>query len=383
MIAKCEAIYWVHIKNISITTLQKITATMSIVATSRLRLPKIQFLIQLAVCLSLLLQPSRSLIASHLPVRSCSSSSRSRNTLGLVVASTSATTSSGEDSVLSRISYRSPTVDDIPALFAIESASYPTDEAASLESLTLRLTSALPYFQCAVLSEDDYDTDNDTIIGFCCSTRCDEFEEESMSTHAPNGSLLAIHSVVVQEDYRRGGVATAMLKHYLETIRNRNARVGGSSTAANSIQSIVLLAKANLLGFYVNCGFQVNRPSPIVHGQELWYDLEQKLVRSHPLPEESWFCKTERFQRPFPEVRPHLEAHKAWVLELRRQGHCVTSGYRVDADGKPGGGGLMFLAAKSYQDALDIVLQDPLVANDCVDWELNGWIGQVGDVQMR
>jgi hypothetical protein len=55
----------------------------------------------------------------------------------------------------------------------------------------------------------------------------------------------------------------------------------------------------------------------------------------------------------------------------------------VDADGKPGGGGLMFLAAKSYQDALDIVLQDPLVANDCVDWELNGWIGQVGDVQMR
>jgi hypothetical protein len=40
----------------------------------------------------------------------------------------------------------------------------------------------------------------------------------------------------------------------------------------------------------------------------------------------------------------------------------------------------MFLEAKSYEDAhQSLVLQDPLVAKDCVDWELNGWIGQVGD----
>ena len=105
---------------------------------------------------------------------------------------------------------------------------------------------------------------------------------------------------------------------------------------------------------------------------------------SIPADDESWFCKTEQFKRPFPEVKPHLEAHKEWVTKLRtEQGYCITSGYRVDAEGKPGGGGLMFLAAKSYQDALEIVLQDPLVANDCVEWELNGWIGQVGDIQLR
>lgn len=51
---------------------------------------------------------------------------------------------------------------------------------------------------------------------------------------------------------------------------------------------------------------------------------------------------------------------------------CITSGYRVDAQGKPGDGGLVFLAAKSYDEALRVVLQDPLVANDCVDWQLNG-----------
>ena len=82
----------------------------------------------------------------------------------------------------------------------IEAASYPADEAASLVSLQYRQNNASPYFQCAVLE--------DNIIGFVCATRCDQFEEESMSTHTPNGNLLAVHSVVVCEDFRRKSVAT-------------------------------------------------------------------------------------------------------------------------------------------------------------------------------
>ncbi|KAL3900826.1 MAG: hypothetical protein SGARI_006165 [Bacillariaceae sp.] len=208
-----------------------------------------------------------------------------------------------------------------------------------------------------------------------------------MSTsHDPAGTLLAIHSVVVEEPYRKRGIAKAMLQHYVTSVKGQQQQSPGNDNDMPPISSMVLLAKAHLLGFYVQCGFQVNRPSPIVHGQELWYELEQACssnVRALPNNDESWFCKTEQFKRPFPEVRPHLEEHKAWVEKLRQDGYCITSGYRVDAEGKPGGGGLMFLAATSYQAALEIVEQDPLVANDCVDWELNGWIGQVGDVQMR
>jgi len=266
------------------------------------------------------------------------------------------------------MTYR-PTIDqDIPTCYEIESSSYPSDEAASLSSLEYRQSNASPYFQLLVI--------DDAIVGFVCATRCNQFDEESMSTHSDTGCLLAIHSVVIREEYRRKGLGTQMLKRYLETIEDEN--IDGS------IQSIVLLAKSNLLGFYVSCGFQVNRPSPIVHGKELWYELEKKLVRCLPMEgDESWFCKMEQFIKPYPEVKPHLEAHKEWVRKLRYAGYCITSGYRVDSEGKPGGGGLMFLAAKSYEDARQIILQDPLIINDCVDWELNGWIGQVGDVQMR
>lgn len=293
--------------------------------------------------------------------------------------------------ILSRLSYRSPTPRDISRCFAIESASYPADEAASLEGLQYRQQHAGDYFQlCVMIGENNSDsstTDStavETIVGFICSTRCNEFTEESMSTHDPTGKLLAIHSVVVEEPYRKQGIAKAMLQHYVANMKEKQKQLQLSSD--HPISSMVLLAKAHLLGFYVQCGFQVNRPSPIVHGQELWYELQQDCggnIRAFPNPDESWFCKTEHFKRPFPQVKPFLEEHKMWVEQLRQDGYCITSGYRVDAEGQPGGGGLMFLAAKSYQVALKIVQQDPLVANDCVDWELNGWIGQVGDIQMR
>jgi len=98
----------------------------------------------------------------------------------------------------------------------------------------------------------------------------------------------------------------------------------------------------------------------------------------------SWFVKTESFvsSKSFPEIKPHLEAHKVWVAGLRAEGVTVTSGYRVDAQGRPGGGGLMFFAAVDHEAAEAFVLQDPLVANGCVDWQVNGWIADVGDVEL-
>jgi uncharacterized protein YciI/ribosomal protein S18 acetylase RimI-like enzyme len=288
--------------------------------------------------------------------------------------------------ILSRILYRTPTPQDIRRCHEIEAASYPPDEAASLERLQYRQKHAEKYFQLCTIPATI--PGEETIVGFVCSTRCTSFTEDSMSTHNPKGRLLAVHSVVVEERFRNCGIAKAMLRHYIQSIQEQQQHPQQYSTIEDDdktsfIESIVLLAKSHLLGFYVQCGFQVKRPSPIVHGKELWYELEQSCLRTVPRDRESWFCKTEQFKRPYPEVKPYLNQHKLWIQRLRAQGHCITSGYRVDAEGKPGGGGLLFLAAKSYQDALDLVLQDPLVANDCVTWELNGWIGQVGDIQIR
>ena len=94
----------------------------------------------------------------------------------------------------------------------------------------------------------------------------------------------------------------------------------------------------------------------------------------------AWFIKTETFRLPRPQLLAHLQAHHAWVAELRQQGVVMCSGYLVDQAGRPGGGGLLLLAAEDYAAAEALVRQDPLIANGCVDWQLQGWIPAVGDL---
>ena len=363
---------------------------------------------------------------------------RNRNSeIDLFLMSTKTTKSNGNDDNLydvPSLNFRQACHNDLPRCYEIESSSYPSDEAATLKSLTNRQKHAGKYFMmCTTTSTTNDNSDaitdisdtekqqgnNEIIIGFVCGTRCDEFTEESMSEHNPTGRLLAIHSVVINEQYRRKGIGLNMMKQYIQNVMTAEEienKEKSSSSHQKPIKSIVLIAKEYLLGFYVRCcGFRVNRLSPIVHGKDFWYELEIELPalptapattvirqlnadvtvktdntcssipRKLPRPEESWFCKTEQFCRPFHEILPHLEAHKEWVRTLRTTSDmCIVSGYRVDDKGNPGGGGLMFLASKSYEDAYEFIANnDPLIVNDCVDWELNGWIGQVGDISIR
>ena len=83
-------------------------------------------------------------------------------------------------------------------------------------------------------------------------------------------------------------------------------------------------------------------------------------------------------------MKPHLEAHREWVRKLRENNpQTIVSGYRVDENDKPGGGGLMIFAAKDYEPAEKLVGNDPLVANECVDWQLNKWIAETGDISIE
>ena len=177
-----------------------------------------------------------------------------------------------ECSLVHMLSYRTVHADDIPRCYQIESSSYPSDEAASLENLKYRQQFSGEYFMCATKPQSE--TKAEQIIGFICSTRCNDFTEDSMSVHDPSGSILAIHSVVVDEKYRRQGVASAMMNEYLKKMLSYSNLV--ADTGVNGFSRILLLAKSHLLGFYVDCGFMVLCPSPIVHGKDVWYELEAR-----------------------------------------------------------------------------------------------------------
>lgn len=93
-----------------------------------------------------------------------------------------------------------------------------------------------------------------------------------------------------------------------------------------------------------------------------------------------WFVKQETFLRPYSAMKPHLEAHRAWVEQLRADGLVISSGYLVDGEGRPGGGGLLLLQAADYATAEAVVLLDPMVLSGGVDWRLQQWRSAVGDL---
>jgi len=101
-----------------------------------------------------------------------------------------------------------------------------------------------------------------------------------------------------------------------------------------------------------------------------------------PGPAMPWFVKTETFLRPYAELRPTLAAHRAWVTALREQGQAISSGYLVDGEGRPGGGGLLVLEAASYAEAETLVRADPMLQSGGVAWQLHQWVAAVGDLAL-
>ncbi|KAL7517544.1 hypothetical protein ACHAWX_002458 [Stephanocyclus meneghinianus] len=224
--------------------------------------------------------------------------------------------------LLSRLIFRTVQPTDIPRCHSIESSSYPPDEAASKSDFQYRQHHAASYFRCAFLIDEPGATFGDAggyahllsvtgcIVGYICSTRCNSFTARSLKHHDPNGRYLAIHSVAVDEKYRNLGVGSAMLKDYwdamerwnqgvVEGLKNKNksgsaAMVGRGGSAAGKksavpMEKIVLMAKKDLLAFYVRNGFAVTKVSEIVHGKDEWFELERRFS-VQPLGNQSKAC---------------------------------------------------------------------------------------------
>ena len=97
-----------------------------------------------------------------------------------------------------------------------------------------------------------------------------------------------------------------------------------------------------------------------------------------------WFVKHETFTAETAALsveqrRSHLEAHRAWVVRETQGGRQIRSGFLVDKQRRPGGGGLLIFEAESYEEALAWVMQDPMIQTGLVAWTLQEWIPVSGN----
>ena len=90
------------------------------------------------------------------------------------------------------------------------------------------------------------------------------------------------------------------------------------------------------------------------------------------------FVKTEIIKKEFITdnelKKKFVDKHKLWIRELKKNGVNVRSGFLVNEIKEPGAGGLLMIEVKTYQEALKIVKEDPMVKNKIVDWKLSEWI---------
>ena len=90
------------------------------------------------------------------------------------------------------------------------------------------------------------------------------------------------------------------------------------------------------------------------------------------------FVKTEIIKKEFITdnkfKKKFVDKHILWIKELKKAGVNVKSGFLVNEIKEPGAGGLLTIEVNTYQEALKIVKEDPMIKNKIVDWKLSEWI---------
>ena len=81
-----------------------------------------------------------------------------------------------------------------------------------------------------------------------------------------------------------------------------------------------------------------------------------------------WFVKIETGKVDKATFDKYVPAHKAYVQQLIAKGHKAKTGYWARK-----GGGMMLFEAESMDEAQAIVTADPLIQNDCVNYQLFQW----------
>ena len=90
------------------------------------------------------------------------------------------------------------------------------------------------------------------------------------------------------------------------------------------------------------------------------------------------FVKTEIIKKEFITnnkfKKKFVDKHILWIKELKKAGVNIKSGFLVNEIKEPGAGGLLIIEVNTYEEALKIIKEDPMIKNKIVDWKLNEWI---------
>lgn len=157
-----------------------------------------------------------------------------------------------------RVTFRHATASDASACFAIESAAYPADEAATLEKIATRIEG---YPQGFLILELD-----GAIAGFInsgCAFDVEMSDEEfkELVGHDSVAPNVVIMSVVIDPKFQGQGLASVMINEFISRTREQGK------------ESIHLMCKEELVDMYAKYGWVYTKPSASDHGGQSWHEM--------------------------------------------------------------------------------------------------------------
>ena len=153
---------------------------------------------------------------------------------------------------------RTATFKDLDAVSAVEAACFPAAEAATPAEFAERLRYYGSHFWLMF--------DGEKLIGFVDGMVTDKADLSDdlyaqASLHNENGAWQMIFGVNTLPEYRRQGVAAALLKRAI------------ADAKAQGRKGLVLTCKDKLVHYYAKFGFVSEGVSESTHGGVVWYQM--------------------------------------------------------------------------------------------------------------
>lgn len=151
---------------------------------------------------------------------------------------------------------------DLDDCFAVERSGFPPEEAATRETIRLRIKT---FPQGFLVAES-----HNQVIGMLNSgaTNKDDITDEKLKQligHDPLGKNLVIFALVVLPDFRKLGIARQLMTKCVEEARAGNKK------------KMLLLCKQHLIPYYQRLGFDHQGISRSQHGGAEWHEMSLQL----------------------------------------------------------------------------------------------------------
>ena len=153
---------------------------------------------------------------------------------------------------------------DLEECHAVEISGFPPEEAASRETIRLRIASFPDGFLVAEV--------NGRVVGILNSAATDkedisDEELKQLIGHDPAGKNMVVFALAVLPEFRKRGAARRLMESFVEEARARGKKI------------ILLLCKTHLIAYYERLGFVHTAKSSSTHGGAEWHEMRLRLTQ--------------------------------------------------------------------------------------------------------